>query len=65
MAEPRRIKNAYLWQNGMVMTFDQFGEQMPEYQGTQDEVWYKVLQDAPPDAIIQGGCRWPANRSAM
>lgn len=31
--DPPKIKSVYVWANGMVMTFDQRGEQMPEYQG--------------------------------
>jgi hypothetical protein len=27
----REIHKVYKWQNEMVMVFDQFGEQMPEY----------------------------------
>ena len=38
----RYITNVYLWQNGMVMVFDQFGEQMAEYQGPVEEVKDKI-----------------------
>lgn len=30
------------WQNDMLMTFDQFGEQMPEYQGVYEETINKI-----------------------
>jgi hypothetical protein len=32
------IKNVYVFGNGMVMTFDQYGQQMPKYQGRYEEV---------------------------
>jgi hypothetical protein len=35
---PRRIKRVIVWQNGLTMVFDQYGEQMPEYQGRLDEI---------------------------
>lgn len=34
----RRVTEVILWQNGMVMVFDQFGDQMPDYQGKVDDV---------------------------
>lgn len=40
------IRKVYKWQNGMVMVFDQFGEQMPDYQGRYEEVREKILSDA-------------------
>lgn len=36
------ITHVYRWQNGMVMVFDQFGEQMPEYQGLYEDVVEKI-----------------------
>lgn len=38
----RKIKRAYVFQNGMTMVFDQFGEQMPEFQGRQEEMVPKI-----------------------
>jgi hypothetical protein len=38
----RRITNVYNWANGMTMVFDQYGEQMPEFQGRTDEVMPKI-----------------------
>jgi hypothetical protein len=34
----RVIKSVTIWQNGLTMVFDQFGEQMPEYQGEAEEM---------------------------
>ena len=36
------ITRVILWTNGMVATFDQLGEQMPEYQGYYGEVRDKI-----------------------
>lgn len=33
----RRIKTVFVFPNGQVAVCDQFGEQMPEYQGTAEE----------------------------
>jgi len=33
-----RITNVYSFTNGMTMVFDQFGKQMPQYQGYTHEV---------------------------
>ena len=48
--------------NGMVIVFDEEGEQLPEYQGKYEEVKDKILADAPPGArffrglwMISGG----------
>jgi len=38
--------------NGMVIVFDNKGEQMPRYQGQYQEVKESILEDAPPDAIF-------------
>ena len=42
MPETKIIAQVILWTNGMVATFDQFGEQMPEYQGHYGEVRDKI-----------------------
>lgn len=34
--------------NDMVATFDENGEQIPEYQGSYKDVRDKILKDAPP-----------------
>lgn len=55
----RQITNVYLFQNGMVMTFDQFGEQMPDYQGRAEEVMPKIK-------AVYGGpvvvTQWPSGK---
>jgi hypothetical protein len=38
-----RITNVYKFQNGMVMVFDQFGKQMPAYQGPAEDVLPKII----------------------
>lgn len=35
----------YHWQNGMVMCFDQYGQQIPEYQGTYEEAIKAIPQE--------------------
>lgn len=47
MSEEVRITTVIEWQNGMVMVFDQHGQQMPEYQGRAAEVREKILAAAP------------------
>ncbi len=42
MDEPK-ITNVYHWGNGMMMVFDQFGKQMPEFQGLTSEMLPKLL----------------------
>ena len=49
MDKERKITNCYVFGNGMVMTFDQCGQQMPEYQGRYEG---SPRQDS-------GGVRWP------
>jgi len=44
----RIIAAVYLWQNDMVMVFDQYGEQMLDYQGPVDQVKAKI------DAVYTG-----------
>ena len=46
------IKTVIKSEKGMVMVFDENGEQIPEYQGQYDEMKEKVLTDAPPDAVF-------------
>ena len=55
LAEGRRIASVYLWQNGLVMVFDQYGEQMPAYQGRYIDVRALILRDAPAGAKFTGG----------
>ncbi len=48
------IKTAIKSADGMVMVFDDRGEQIPQYQGRYDEVKVSILRDAPPEARF--GC---------
>ena len=52
------IAEVYLFANGMVMTFDERGEQIPEYQGKLADVQAKVLADAPAFAMFRVAV-WP------
>ena len=52
-AQPSQIIEVYCWENGNVMVFDQFGQQMPEFQGHRDEVLDRI-KAAAPNAIIHG-----------
>ena len=40
--------------DGMVMAFDEMGEQIPQYQRRYEEVKALILKDAPPEARF--GC---------
>ena len=44
------IQNVIKFQNGVVIVFDQDGEQIPEYQGHYDQVRDLILRDAPESA---------------
>ena len=44
------------WQNGMVMVFDQNGEQMPEFQGRVTDVKDKIVAAAP--GVVWEKRRW-------
>jgi hypothetical protein len=37
------INRVVRWDNGMVMVFDEYGEQMPEFQGEYSQVIDKIL----------------------
>jgi hypothetical protein len=50
------LTNCYCFQNGMVMAFDQNGEQMPDYQGRLEEVQEKIRRDFP--AVRIEGAVW-------
>ena len=43
---------AILWQNGMLMVFDDAGEQLPKYQGKANEMIPKLKTDFP-DVVIE------------
>lgn len=36
------MQHVILWTNGMVMVFDRYGEQMPEYQGRFEHVQQRI-----------------------
>lgn len=55
--EPLVLTNAYRFENGMVMAFDQHGEQMPEYQGRYEVVAEKIMRDFPEVPIVAGTWR--------
>lgn len=42
MDSEKQIAKVILWQNGLVMVFDQAGEQIPGYQGKLEEVEEKI-----------------------
>lgn len=42
MKNELKITNVYAFTNGMVIVFDQYGKQMPEYQGRYEEVIDKI-----------------------
>ena len=46
------IKSVIKSEKGMVIVFDEKGEQLPDYQGDYQEVKEKVLRDAPRDAVV-------------
>lgn len=47
MKEKKRIADTYKFPNGMVATCDQFGEQMPKYQGKYTpELHNKILRNS-------------------
>lgn len=48
--EVKVISDVIKFQNGMVLVFDENGEQMPAYQGRYEEVKAKILADAPENA---------------
>jgi len=49
----RKIAAVYIYLNGMVGCFDQFGEQMPEYQGPKEKVLEKILADMPQSGTLR------------
>jgi hypothetical protein len=53
-ATPRVLTRVMCWGNGMVMAFDQFGQQMPEFQGRKADVMEKIYAAATKDTVIEG-----------
>lgn len=41
------IASVTVWENGMVLVFDEEGQQMPEYQGNENDVMERILKDKP------------------
>jgi hypothetical protein len=58
MTDKRVITDVMRWENGMVMVFDQFGEQMSDYQGPWDEMKEKIERDKPADVSVGGPQKW-------
>ena len=61
---PADVAHAYLWENGMTMVFDRFGEQIPDLQGPHTpELEQAIRERALPGAKLTGfdGVRetWP------
>ena len=49
----RQVINSVIkTQSGMVLVFDDKGEQIPEYQGRYEKVRLRILKDAPPSAVF-------------
>ncbi len=55
--QSQEIRKVVKWQNGIVMVFDQFGQQMPGYQGRYEEVREKILAAAT-DKTEFSGAEW-------
>ena len=49
------IKTVMRFRNNMVMVFDKWGEQIPEYQGQYEKVKESILANALPDTIFALG----------
>lgn len=49
------IHSVYVWDNAMVMVFDQNGQQLADYQGKATDVLPKVLAEAPVGAVFYRG----------
>lgn len=59
------IKNVIKAQNGMVLVFDNRGEQIPEYQGQYEEVKPRILKDAPPSAVFSHALDYETGLTAV
>lgn len=58
-----KLKRVIRWQNGMVMAFDENGQQIPELQGPFEEVKEKCRAAADADTIFEGG-NWTDKRTS-
>ena len=54
----KRIKSVFRFNNGMVAVCDQFGNQMPNYQGRWTDMRESILRDAPEDTEWNGIRPW-------
>lgn len=55
------ITHVIVWQNGMVMVFDEWGQQIPEYQGRWEDKREAIERDKPADVQI-GRDNWQVAR---
>jgi hypothetical protein len=51
------VTHVCFYVNGMVMAFDESGEQVPHYQGVYEHVVAKIKADFP-DAVWEGPLEW-------
>lgn len=58
------IKNVIKFSNGIVVVFDEKGEQMPKYQGRYEQVKAKILAHAPKSAEFFHGA-WELSPNAI
>ena len=58
------ISEVIKFENGMVLVFDEKGEQMPEFQGRYQDVRVKILARAPKEVTFYHGT-WPQGRSLV
>ncbi len=59
------IKSVIKSHNGMILVFDEKGEQISEYQGQYEEVKESILRDAPTDAAFSYGLSCKAELKAV
>ncbi len=52
------IAGVIRWVNGMVMVFDEEGQQLPGYQGRWKDMREKILHDKPSHVTIEGPREW-------
>ena len=58
------ISEVFKFETGMVLVFDEKGEQMPEFQGKYEDVRVKILARAPKEATFYHGT-WPQGRKLV
>ena len=61
MPQKKSIKSVFLFPNGNVAVCDEHGQQMPEYQGTFEEVREAIERDATTETEWHG---WPGKDGA-